>query len=53
MSQVKKLNLKKLIIKYIFCDITKTHQIKKKLNFSVDYVVNFSGYVDHSNKKNT
>lgn len=40
-------------VKYIFCDITKTNEIEKKLNFNVDYVVNFSGYVDHSNKKKT
>ena len=40
-------------VKYIFCDITKINEIKKKLNFNVDYVVNFSGYVDHSNKKKT
>ena len=46
-TQFKKLNK----IKYIFCDITKINHIKKKLNFDIDYVVNFGGYVDHSNKK--
>ena len=25
--------------------------LRKKLNFDIDYVVNFGGYVDHSNKK--
>ena len=46
-TQFKKLNK----IDYILCDITKINQIKKKLNFDIDYVVNFGGYVDHSNKK--
>ena len=50
----KKTQFKKLKkIKYIFCDITKINHIKKKLNFDIDYVVNFGGYVDHSNKKKT
>ena len=40
-------------VKYIKCDISKFAQIKKRLNFDVDYVVNFGGYVDHSNKKKT
>ena len=48
-TQFKKLNK----IDYILCDITKINQIKKKLNFDIDYVVNFGGYVDHSNKKKT
>ena len=34
-------------VKYIKCDISKFAQIKKRLNFDVDYVVNFGGYVDH------
>ena len=48
-TQFKKLNK----IDYILCDIKKINQIKKKLNFDIDYVVNFGGYVDHSNKKKT
>ena len=40
-------------IKYIFCDIKKKNQLKKKLNFSVDYVVNFSGHINHKEKKKT
>lgn len=41
-------------VKYFYCDISK----KKKLNlildkFQVDFVINFSGYVDHLNKKKT
>ena len=50
----KKTKFKKIKnIRYISCDISKINQIKKKLNFNVDYVVNFGGYVDHSNKKKT
>ncbi len=50
----KKTKFKKIKnIRYISCDISKINQIKKKLNFNVDYIVNFGGYVDHSNKKKT
>ena len=40
-------------VKYIICDITKKNILKKKINKNFDYVVNLSGYVDHSNKKKT
>lgn len=40
-------------IKYIQCDISKTKDIKKKINKDFDYVFNFSGHVDHKNKKKT
>ncbi|SMF79519.1 NAD-dependent epimerase/dehydratase family protein [Candidatus Pelagibacter sp. HIMB1321] len=40
-------------VKYITCDITNINAINKKLNFDVDFVVNFGGYVDHTNKNKT
>jgi len=37
-------------IKYIVADITKAKQLKKKLSHQkFDYVINSSGYIDHSN----
>lgn len=41
-------------VKYIYCDLKKNYLIKKKLNTKrFDYVVNLSGNIDHSNKKDT
>ena len=40
-------------VKYIKCDISKSTIIKKKINFEVDYIINFGGYVDHSDKNKT
>ena len=40
-------------VKYIICDVTKKNILKKNIKKSFDYVVNLSGYVDHSNKKKT
>ena len=37
-------------VKYIKCDISNSTKIKRKLNFEVDYIINFGGYVDHSDK---
>ncbi len=37
-------------VKYIIGDISKKNSLKK-INFFFNYVVNASGYVDHSNKK--
>jgi nucleoside-diphosphate-sugar epimerase len=37
-------------VKYIICDITNKIKLKKATKDSFDYVVNFSGYVDHSNR---
>ncbi len=48
----KKIKIKSNKIRHIQCDISNYNLLKKKLikkNF--DYVVNFSGYVDHSNYK--
>jgi nucleoside-diphosphate-sugar epimerase len=49
----KKINNKKRLknVNYIFCDITKFKDLKKKINYRFDHVVNLSGYVDHSKKK--
>ena len=38
-------------MKYIFCDIRNKKRLKDKLNNYYDYIVNFSGYVDHSKNK--
>lgn len=40
-------------VKYIKVDICHLKDIKKKLNINFEYVVNLSGYVDHSNKTKT
>ena len=40
-------------VKYIICDVTKKKLLKKNTKKYFDYVVNLSGYVDHSNKKKT
>ena len=40
-------------VKYIRVDIRDPKALNKKLNINFKYVVNFSGYVDHSNKKKT
>ena len=47
----KKRQLKK--IKYIYCDITKKNQLKKKLKGTYDYIVNLAGYVNHQEKIKT
>ena len=38
-------------VRYIKCDISNKKLLEKKLDNNFDYVVNFGGYVDHSNKK--
>ena len=40
-------------VKYLICDITKKKHLNKSLNLKYDYIINFGGYVDHSNKKKT
>tara|TARA_B100000161_G_C33552987_1_gene416321 strand:- start:925 stop:1827 length:903 start_codon:yes stop_codon:yes gene_type:complete len=52
LSQFKpKKNRKVPGVKYIFCDIRNKKRLKDKLNNYYDYIVNFSGYVDHSKNK--
>ncbi len=36
-------------VKYYTCDIGKLSSLQKKLNYSVDYVINCGGYVNHYN----
>lgn len=38
-------------VKYIFCDIINKKDLKKRLSKNFDHVVNLSGYIDHSKKK--
>jgi len=40
-------------VKYLLCDISSYASIVRAIKFDVDYVINFGGYVDHSNKKKT
>ncbi len=40
-------------IKYLICNVNSKKLIRKKINLNYDYVVNFAGYVDHSDKKKT
>ena len=39
-------------IKYHFCDISKKKKLEKILNKKFNYIINYSGYVDHSKKIN-
>jgi nucleoside-diphosphate-sugar epimerase len=50
----KKPKKKKIVnkVKYLICDIKKKNNIRK-IKDDYDYVVNFGGYVDHSNNKKT
>ena len=38
-------------VKYIYCDIRNKKKLKKKLDKYYNYIVNLSGYVDHSRNK--
>jgi nucleoside-diphosphate-sugar epimerase len=38
-------------VKYIKVDVCNLKELKKKINIDFKYIVNFSGYVDHNNKK--
>ena len=40
-------------VKYILCDISKKKELKKKLKYKFNFVINLSGYVDHANKRKT
>lgn len=40
-------------VKYLLLDISKKRKLNKKLKKNFDYVVNLSGYVDHSHKIKT
>ena len=38
-------------VKYLYCDITNYKNLQKKLSDEFDHVINLSGYIDHSKKK--
>ena len=38
-------------VKYIYCDVCNKDELKKKLDVYYDYIINLSGYVDHSKNK--
>ena len=38
-------------VKYILCDVSNRLKLIKKLDYRYDYIVNLSGYVDHSKNK--
>ena len=38
-------------VKYIFCNIINKKDLKKRLLKKFDHVINLSGYIDHSKKK--
>ena len=40
-------------VKYLLADISNKDELRKKIKDNFDYVVNFGGYVDHSNKIKT
>ena len=40
-------------VKYLTCDISSYSSLARVIKFDVDYVINFGGYVDHTNKKKT
>ena len=37
-------------VNYIFCDISNYNKLRKKIKNNYDYLINFSGNIDHSNK---
>ena len=52
LSKSRPKNKRKILgIKYIYCDVRNKNLLKKKLDSYYDYIVNLSGYVDHSNKR--
>tara|TARA_B100001057_G_scaffold492224_2_gene584177 strand:+ start:20679 stop:21587 length:909 start_codon:yes stop_codon:yes gene_type:complete len=54
LSSKKKPKIKNLSnVKYIYCKLENKKDLKKKLNFDVEYIINFAGYVDHSMSKKT
>jgi nucleoside-diphosphate-sugar epimerase len=40
-------------VKYLILDISKKKNFRKLINYKFDYVVNFGGYVNHSEKRKT
>ena len=46
-------DLREKNVNYIACRLENEDLLKKKINYNFDYVVNFAGYIDHSNSKET
>ena len=40
-------------INYIFCSLQNKKELKKKLNLKFQFIVNFAGHINHSEKKKT
>ena len=40
-------------INYIYCNLQNKEKLKKKLNLKFQFVVNFAGHINHSEKKKT
>ena len=54
LSQKKlKRKFQKKKINYIFCKLQNKNELKKKLNFHIDFIVNFAGHINHKEKKKT
>ena len=49
----KKPNIKIKKITYIFADISKANDLKKKIKLNYDYIVNLGGNINHTNHKQT
>ena len=49
----KKPNIKIKKITYIFADISKAKDLKKKIKLNYDYIVNLGGNINHTNHKQT
>ena len=49
----KKISPKITNVKYIYCNLGNLKKLKKVLNRNFDIIINFSGNIDHSNKKET
>lgn len=40
-------------VKYIFCDVSNFKQLKKKIGKKYNFIINFSGNINHKNKSET
>ena len=49
----KKLEKQKKNVKYIFCKLQNKRELKKKLNFRLDFIVNLAGHINHKEIKKT
>ena len=52
-SKIKSNNPKIKNVNYVKCDLSNLRDLKKKLIDNYDYVLNFAGNINHSNKKET